>query len=106
MTRVLERAVFPGFSAGAERTLLDHNGPGNVRELKNVVERAVWLAVDLDEPIHTLAIDPFEESLAPRSAVTRAVSRARAASARVGLRRTCRRLRGEPSCRRPWSGET
>ena len=65
MTRVLERAVFPGFSAGAERTLLDHNWPGNVRELKNVVERAVWLAVDLDEPIHTLAIDPFESPWRP-----------------------------------------
>ena len=65
MTRVLERAVFPGFSAGAERMLLDYHWPGNVRELKNVVERAVWLAVDLDEPIHTLAMDPFESLWRP-----------------------------------------
>ena len=65
MTRVLERDVFPGFSVGAERTLLEHDWHGNVRELKNVVERAVWRTIELDQPIDRLEIDPFESPWRP-----------------------------------------
>lgn len=65
MTRVLERDVFPGFSERADRLLLEHTWPGNVRELKNVVERAVWRANSLDQPIDTLQIDPFESPWRP-----------------------------------------
>jgi len=32
------------FSADAERTLMQHDWPGNARELTNIVQRAAWLA--------------------------------------------------------------
>ena len=65
MTRTLSREVYAGFSRRAEQALLDHDWPGNVRELKNVVERAVWRAASLDEPIQTLQIDPFQSRWRP-----------------------------------------
>jgi transcriptional regulator with GAF, ATPase, and Fis domain len=40
----------PGFTPQAVRTLVQYDFPGNVRELQNLVERAVIL-VDPDEPI-------------------------------------------------------
>jgi len=38
----LGRAELPQFSAGAVRALEDYSWPGNIRELKNTVERAVY----------------------------------------------------------------
>jgi DNA-binding NtrC family response regulator len=38
------RRKLPVFSSGALERLADHDWPGNIRELKNVVERAVILA--------------------------------------------------------------
>jgi psp operon transcriptional activator len=38
----LGREEIPVFSKEAERTLLHHSWPGNIRELKNVIERAVY----------------------------------------------------------------
>ncbi len=40
------RRSIKGFSAEAERTLLNYDWPGNVRELANVIERAVLLGND------------------------------------------------------------
>ena len=65
MTRVLHREVFPGFSSNAERTLLEHPWRGNVRELKNVVERAVWQTDQLEHTIEIFNIDPFESPWRP-----------------------------------------
>ena len=65
MTRVLERDAFPGFSSTVESALLAHDWRGNVRELKNVVERAVWKTLDLKEPIKALEIDPFQSPWRP-----------------------------------------
>jgi DNA-binding NtrC family response regulator/predicted hydrocarbon binding protein len=42
--------VIPGLTQGAVRALLQHDYPGNVRELENMMERGVVLADD-DEPI-------------------------------------------------------
>jgi two-component system response regulator FlrC len=36
--------VLPTLSADAERKLLQHDWPGNARELTNIVQRATWLA--------------------------------------------------------------
>ena len=42
MSAELGWEVFPGFSATAQGALLRHPWPGNIRELKNVVERSVY----------------------------------------------------------------
>jgi psp operon transcriptional activator len=67
MTQELKRSVFPGFSSRAERILETYSWPGNVRELKNVVERAVYRATDLDRPIDTIILDPFDSPFRPRT---------------------------------------
>jgi len=80
MTRVLHREVFPGFSARAESTLLEHPWHGNVRELKNVVERAVWQTERLDQAIEILNIDPFESPWRPGDHTGRKKTRTRIVS--------------------------
>jgi len=67
MAQELKLSVFPGFSPAAERLLESHSWPGNVRELKNVVERAVYRATDLDQPIDRIVLDPFESPFRPRT---------------------------------------
>lgn len=60
----LEAESFPGFTAEAMATLESLDWPGNVRQLKNVVERSVAQSFLNDEslsaPIPTLYMDPFE----------------------------------------------
>jgi psp operon transcriptional activator len=64
--------VFPGFTPAAERLLESHSWPGNVRELKNVVERAIYRATDLDQPIDRIILDPFDSPFRPRPSAVRA----------------------------------
>jgi len=59
MTRELERPLFPGFTREAETALLGHRWPGNIRELKNAVERSVHRHGSLDDPLETIVFDPF-----------------------------------------------
>lgn len=59
MAQELEREMFNGFSAKAMDQLLNYDWPGNIRELKNVVERAVYRNVE-SEPIDDIVIDPFD----------------------------------------------
>ena len=40
--------------------LLRNQWPGNVRELKNTIERSVYRSTDQNQPIATLALDPFD----------------------------------------------
>ncbi|MEM7364879.1 MAG: phage shock protein operon transcriptional activator [Pseudomonadota bacterium] len=60
MATDLAREYFPGFSSSARKTLLGYHWPGNIRELKNVVERSVYRSQDPDDPVDVIAIDPFE----------------------------------------------
>ena len=59
MANEMNRDVFPGFSDSAKEKLLKHNWPGNVRQLKNVVERAVYRNA-ASEQIDEIVLDPFE----------------------------------------------
>lgn len=59
MTRELGRPYFTGFSDKAVATLLAHPWPGNVRALKNAVERAVALSDNPQSPLEDLVLDPF-----------------------------------------------
>ncbi|MGY0563085.1 MAG: phage shock protein operon transcriptional activator [Paraglaciecola chathamensis] len=65
MARELEMEVFSGFTEKAKRTLLEYEWPGNIRELKNVVERAVYRANNPDIPVHNIVLDPFESIYRP-----------------------------------------
>ena len=59
MCRELGWGYFPGFTDAAIRQLSAHDWPGNIRELKNVVERSLFRATDPERPIKTIVIDPF-----------------------------------------------
>ncbi|HEV2675704.1 MAG TPA: phage shock protein operon transcriptional activator [Aliidongia sp.] len=65
MTKELKRDVFPGFTQRAIDQLTEYEWPGNVRELKNVIERAIYRATDLDEPIDRIVFDPFASPWRP-----------------------------------------
>ncbi|MCG8554167.1 MAG: phage shock protein operon transcriptional activator [Proteobacteria bacterium] len=59
MVRELGREYFPGFTRRAEQALRAHPWPGNVRALKNTVERSVYRASDPDAAIDQIEFDPF-----------------------------------------------
>ncbi|NDJ57821.1 phage shock protein operon transcriptional activator [Enterobacteriaceae bacterium 4M9] len=59
MCRELQLPLFPGFSDEARETLLGYGWPGNIRELKNVVERSVYRHASSDEPVSHIILDPF-----------------------------------------------
>ena len=64
MAKELGRDYFPGFAESARKTLLSHSWPGNLRELKNVAERAVYRA----EPaaaVDEVVLDPFASPYRP-----------------------------------------
>ncbi len=60
MASELKWSYFPGFSSRASSALLRNRWPGNVRELKNTIERTVYRSADPEQPISTLALDPFD----------------------------------------------
>ena len=59
MCRELGWEYFPGFSESAIRQLRSYHWPGNIRELKNAVERSLFRAADAETPIRTIITDPF-----------------------------------------------
>ena len=69
MARELGRSEAPVFSEAARQIIQNHQWPGNIRELKNTIERAVYR---IDGPIvETLILDPFKnpwENKAPAAA--------------------------------------
>ncbi|PCI60279.1 MAG: phage shock protein operon transcriptional activator [Gammaproteobacteria bacterium] len=69
MARELEFELFSGFSEKAKRTLLDYHWPGNIRELKNVVERSVYRNNNAHIPVHDLVVDPFESPYRPTTRI-------------------------------------
>lgn len=66
MTKELQRDYFPGFSESAQTELLNYPWPGNIRELKNVVERNVYRYVE-GVVIDEILFDPFESPFRPIS---------------------------------------
>ncbi|WP_284216950.1 phage shock protein operon transcriptional activator [Agaribacter marinus] len=68
MTRELSNEYFSGFSQKAKQTLLDYHWPGNIRELKNVVERAVYRSSP-NIPVHDIVLDPFESKFRPKQRI-------------------------------------
>ena len=64
MATELDRGYFAGFADSAQDALCRYRWPGNLRELKNVVERAVYRA-DADEQVKEIVIDPFQSPYRP-----------------------------------------
>jgi len=64
---------FPGFSGDMTEKLIGHSWPGNIRELKNVIERACYYAEDEFEAINHIVLDPFRSPYRPQSSPKREV---------------------------------
>ena len=64
MASELGRDYFPGFTDHATEALHRHGWPGNLRELKNVVERAVY-RTQANEEVDEIVLDPFESPFRP-----------------------------------------
>ncbi|PAJ73148.1 phage shock protein operon transcriptional activator [Pseudoalteromonas sp. NBT06-2] len=69
MARDLEWELFSGFTRSAQETLLDYPWPGNIRELKNTVERSVYRSANAHIPVHNIILDPFKSPYRPISRV-------------------------------------
>ncbi|EMF0719417.1 phage shock protein operon transcriptional activator [Citrobacter freundii] len=63
MCREMGLPLFPGFTTHARDTLLHYRWPGNIRELKNVVERSVYRHGTSDYPLDDIVIDPFQRNI-------------------------------------------
>ncbi|MGL6043045.1 MAG: sigma 54-interacting transcriptional regulator, partial [Sandaracinobacteroides sp.] len=59
---------FPGFTPRLLDELESHDWPGNIRELKNAVERSVYRWGEADRPIGTVDLDPFDSPWRPAGA--------------------------------------
>ncbi|MDD9244904.1 phage shock protein operon transcriptional activator [Enterobacter soli] len=62
MCRELGLPLFPGFSDYARETLLGYPWQGNIRELKNVVERSVYRHGSSDMELDNIILDPFQRA--------------------------------------------
>ncbi|NMR25185.1 phage shock protein operon transcriptional activator [Pseudoalteromonas sp. NEC-BIFX-2020_015] len=66
MARDLEWQLFSGFTRSAVDVLQSYEWPGNIRELKNVVERSLYRHGNEHIPIHQIILDPFESKFRPK----------------------------------------
>ncbi len=55
----LQESHFAGFTEASLQTLMDYDWPGNIRELKNAVERSVC-HTEPGEPVERIILDPFQ----------------------------------------------
>lgn len=69
MAKQLEQSLFTGFAPRALKQLMDYDWPGNIRELKNVVERSVYRHGDSPDAISHIVIDPFDSPYRPKKRI-------------------------------------
>ncbi|MCC4831549.1 phage shock protein operon transcriptional activator [Shewanella sp. 10N.7] len=69
MARQLNLDFFGGFSPIAIEQLMSHRWPGNIRELKNVVERSVYRRGSDGDEIDHIILDPFASPYRPNGRV-------------------------------------
>ena len=74
MARELQMELFSGFSSKATDVLMQYDWPGNIRELKNVVERAVYRNNNAHVPVHNIVLDPFTSAFRPKQRIKAAPS--------------------------------
>jgi len=63
MVKELGGELFSGFSSKVEKALMNYRWPGNIRELKNVIERAVYQ--NGEGQISQLVFNPFDSPYRP-----------------------------------------
>lgn len=63
MCREIRLPLFPGFTERARETLMTYAWPGNIRELKNVVERSVYRHGTSDALLDEIVLDPFKREV-------------------------------------------
>ncbi len=63
MVKEMGEDFFAGFSEAVQRQLLGYSWPGNIRELKNVIERAVYQHPN--KTVTRLVFNPFESPYRP-----------------------------------------
>lgn len=69
MARQLKLELFEGFSPRAMQQLMEYRWPGNIRELKNVVERSVYRNAETGKAINDIILDPFASPYRPTTRV-------------------------------------
>ncbi|MDP2635012.1 MULTISPECIES: phage shock protein operon transcriptional activator [unclassified Pseudoalteromonas] len=69
MARDLEWELFSGFTRSAVEILQTYDWPGNIRELKNVVERSLYRHGNEHIPVHQIVLDPFESKFRPKQRI-------------------------------------
>ncbi|KZN66765.1 phage shock protein operon transcriptional activator [Pseudoalteromonas luteoviolacea] len=74
MARDLGWSLFSGFTRKATDTLLEYEWPGNIRELKNVVERSLYRHGNEHLPVHLINFDPFDSPFRPQQRIKAAKS--------------------------------
>lgn len=60
MCRELSWDYFPGFDDAATDELMNYSWPGNIRELKNAVERSIYRWDNPEKPVEEIILDPFQ----------------------------------------------
>lgn len=65
MCHELNREVFVGFSDNALQEMEAYPWPGNIRELKNVIERSIYRWQEEFEPVEKIVFDPFLSPFKP-----------------------------------------
>ena len=65
MSSELGWELFPGFSDNAMQALIRHPWAGNIRELKNAVERSLYRWGNSDSPVAEVILDPFANPFVP-----------------------------------------
>ncbi|HWU93863.1 MAG TPA: phage shock protein operon transcriptional activator [Sphingomicrobium sp.] len=81
MSAELEWSNWPGFSSRAMADLEAFGWPGNVRELRNSVERAVYRHENPERPIDEIVFNPFYSPWAPADEGTPTAATAPSAAA-------------------------
>lgn len=69
VSRELGREVFLGFSGQAKEELLSYAWPGNVREMRNVIERTISRTLPSETPLSLVSLDPFDSPWRPGRAM-------------------------------------
>lgn len=72
MVKEMGEDFFAGFSESVQRQLLNYSWPGNIRELKNVIERAVYQHPN--KTVARLVFNPFESPYRPALSPVRDVA--------------------------------